>query len=413
MPALTRRDLFRAAVPAAATLAGSASAAPAPATKRARMVLGCQRAPTDDRALMFFKRHAVEHICGYPPAPRERESWTADSLRRLRERCEAQGVALDMIEFPFMASNAIDGAARKGIMLGREPDRQQEIDEVCDIIRSCAAAGIPAAKYNLNLLGVLRTPPTSGRGGTSYSTWRLAEAREDPPLTIAGKVPEDLAWERITWFLERVVPVAAEHKVRLACHPHDPGVPASGFRGVVRVLGTVEGLRRFVTIKESPYHGLNLCLGSVAEMLRDPGRELFGVIREFGERGKIFNIHYRNIRGRRDAFQEVFPDEGRCGHGAGHGHPPGRGLSLHGHARPHADPPRRPGPAPGLRVRLRLHQGHDPGRGRTGLETRGSASPHGGQFGRPAVQFKTTVMGTVPPSGGATVKNRWPSRLAT
>jgi mannonate dehydratase len=98
--------------------------------------------------------------------------------------------------------------------------------------------------------------------------------------------------------------------VRLACHPHDPGVPASGFRGVVRVLGTVEGLRRFVTIKESPYHGLNLCLGSVAEMLQDPGRELFGVIREFGERGKIFNIHYRNIRGRRDAFQEVFPDEG-------------------------------------------------------------------------------------------------------
>jgi mannonate dehydratase len=104
--------------------------------------------------------------------------------------------------------------------------------------------------------------------------------------------------------------VATEHRVRLACHPHDPGVPASGFRGIARVLGTVEGLRRLVSIRESPYHGLNFCLGSIAEMLQDPGRELPGVIREFGARGKIFNIHYRNIRGRRDAFQEVFPDEG-------------------------------------------------------------------------------------------------------
>ena len=49
-------------------------------------------------------------------------------------------------------------------------------------------AGIPAAKYNMNLLGVLRTPDTPGRGGSHYSTWRLREAKEDPPLTAAGVV---------------------------------------------------------------------------------------------------------------------------------------------------------------------------------------------------------------------------------
>ena len=71
----------------------------------------------------------------------------------------------------------------------------------------------------MNLLGVLRTADTPGRGGTRYSTWRLAEAKEEPPLTAAGVVSADTAWERITYFLERVVPVATEHKVRLACHP--------------------------------------------------------------------------------------------------------------------------------------------------------------------------------------------------
>lgn len=69
-------------------------------------------------------------------------------------------------------------------------------------------------------------------------------------------------------------------------------------------------MKRFVDIAPSPYHGLNLCLGSTAEMLQEPNREIHDVIRYFGERQKIFNIHFRNIRGRRDEFQETFPDEG-------------------------------------------------------------------------------------------------------
>jgi mannonate dehydratase len=76
------------------------------------------------------------------------------------------------------------------------------------------------------------------------------------------------------------------------------------------VLGTVEGLKRFVSIEENPYHGLNFCQGTVSEMLQEPAREIYDVIRWFGARRKIFNVHFRNIRGRRDSFQETFPDEG-------------------------------------------------------------------------------------------------------
>jgi len=300
-----------------------AAQAPGPSARSTGPLLGCQRGPTDVRRLQYFKRHGVDHVCGYPENGADPASWTVEALTALRDRCAAQGVALDMIEFPMLSSASIDTMTPqhemnptlapglgKAIMLGKDPERQREIEFVQSIIRNCARAGIPAAKYNMNLIGVLRTADTPGRGGTRLSTWRLAEAKEEPPLTAAGRVSAEVAWERMTYFLERVVPVATEHRVRLACHPHDPGVPPQGFRGVVRVLGTVEGMKRFVEIAASPYHGLNLCLGTTAEMLQDPNREIHDVIRYFGERQKIFNIHFRNIQGRRDQFQETFPDEG-------------------------------------------------------------------------------------------------------
>ena len=48
----------------------------------------------------------------------------------------------------------------------------------------------------------------------------------------------------------------------------------------------------------------------MSEALENPGEDVYDVIRYFGERKKIFNIHYRNIRGGLRKFVEVFPDEG-------------------------------------------------------------------------------------------------------
>ncbi len=308
---MNRRNFVTSSAVWAAMGAGAAGDAPAKTGAKPRFVLGCQSGPTDEKRLQFFARHSVRNICGYPAESEERGYPTVEELLRLKESAAKWDIAVDMVAPSFLASTHIDRTKRPAIMLGQSPERDRDIEKIQNLIRNCARAGIPAVKYNMSILGVLRTERTPGRGGTTLSTWRLREAKEQPPLTRAGKVTADLYWERIDYFLARVVPVANEFKIRIACHPHDPGVPpVRGYQGVDAVLGTVEGLKKFVSLHESPFHGLNFCQGTVSEMLQEPGKEIFDVIRYFGSRKKIFNVHFRNIRGKRDDFQEVFPDEG-------------------------------------------------------------------------------------------------------
>ena len=315
---MNRRDFVRLAgigAVAERAMAGRAEAA-AQATpprsqpqKPARMKAGTQHGDSD-AILRVLAGFGVNHICSRLPSPAFDEAWSVASLTKLRERVESFGLTLDMIPLP-LSSYEIGKSESPAILLGREPERERQLDGLCQMIRNASLAGIPAVKYNLTFIGVPRTEATLGRGRARYSTFKYSAGKQEPPLTIAGPVDADLYWERITYFLERVVPVATEHKVRLACHPQDPGMPpGKGWRGIETVLGAVDGLKRFVSIKESPYHGLNFCQGTVSEMLAKPGEEIFDVIRYFGTRGKIFNVHFRNIAGGFLDFRETFIDDG-------------------------------------------------------------------------------------------------------
>jgi len=296
----------------AATTDGSRSSARDHAGRpagKALMKVGTQHDSADD-VLAVLAAFGVTNICSRLPSARFDDQWSVEGLTKLRERVERFGITLDMVPLP-MSSNPIARAENPNILLGKSPERDREIDDICQMIRNASRAGIPSLKYNLTLLGVPRTANTPGRGGARYSTFVYDEASQDPPLTEAGVVGPDVYWERITYFLTRVIPVAEEHKVRMACHPQDPGMPkGKGFRGVETVLGSVDGLKRFIEISPSPYHGFNFCQGTVSEMLAKPGEQIYDVIRYFGTRKKIFNVHFRNIRGGFLRFQETFIDDG-------------------------------------------------------------------------------------------------------
>ncbi len=275
------------------------------------MKLGTQFRARDDDDYRVMAQLGVTHICADPPG--NPHDWSVEDLARHRDHLAGFGLSLDMVQLP-LSSRPIEKSRSPDILLAG-PDRDAQIDSICRLIERLAEAGIFAAKYNLNIIGIPRTPDEPGRGGSRNAAFRWEKADQGAAPGPAGVLDEEENWARIAHFLAAVVPVAEGAGVRLACHPHDPATPP-GYMGVTRVLGSVEGLKRFVQLHESPVHGLNFCQGTVGEMLDDPGAEIADVIRWFGERDKIFNVHFRNIRGRRLSFMEVFPDEGDMDMGA-------------------------------------------------------------------------------------------------
>lgn len=288
----------------------AASGTVAPTTSPlAKMKVGTQHGHSDAilRACAAF---GVTNICSGLPSATLDEAWSIESLSKLRDLVASHGISLDMVPLP-MSSVEISRAEMPAIYLAAGRERDRSIDDICQMIRNCARAGIFQVKYNFTLIGIPRSGTAPGRGRSRYSEFVYERAKQEPALTMAGKVDADTYWERITYFLERVVPVAEEYKVKIGCHPQDPGVPkGSGWRGVDAVLGSPEGLKKFVSIKESPYHGLNFCQGTVSEQLERPGEQIFDVIRYFGSRKKIFSVHFRNIEGGFLNFRETFIDNG-------------------------------------------------------------------------------------------------------
>jgi mannonate dehydratase len=321
MKYLSRRNFMGAScasVGAAASLTGLTSLAATadsrvasqnPAPKRqALMKLGTQE-PSSEENFQRFARYGVRNVLGwYVKRDKSRLYPTVEELTELRDLGAKYGISIDMTNSNIGRSTRSHISA---IMLGKSPERDYEIEAFQTTIKNCATAGIPAIKYYLSILPIIRTGTVKGRGDLRYRTWNIADANADGPLTAAGVVDADTYWERVTYFLDRVVPVANQYKIRIAQHPHDPPLPAH-YRGIDEVLRNVAGLKRFVSIQESPYHGLNFCQGTIEEGLEDPSTQIFEVIRYFGERKKIFNVHFRNTLGHRGDFTaEIPPDVGQ------------------------------------------------------------------------------------------------------
>jgi len=281
--------------------------------KQLLMHPGCQHGGTGKKNLEFLARHGVFHIDGGSPNYIEGVGWDLEDSLKKKEACEKYGIHLDAYHLP-LSSAGIDKVSTPNIMLGKSPERDREIEIIQQMIEVAFKSDVRLLLYNTTIHPVVRTGRTLDpkRGNAQYSTWNFEEAmKRDEPLTVAGEVSIDEIYERITYLLDRILPVAEEFKVKLGNHIADPPTPV-GYRGITRWNSpdVFEGIKRFASLYDSKYHGLNLCLGSTAEGLQDPKNEIIPIINWLGDRKQIFNIHLRNIVGGWNNFMEVYPDNG-------------------------------------------------------------------------------------------------------
>ncbi len=254
-----------------------------------------------------------------PALPGENE-WAYADLLALRLQCEEYGLRLESVEnVPIHFYDKV--------MLGL-PGREAQIAHYQAIIRTIGRAGIPILGHHFMPNSVWRTSAmTAGRGGALVTSFDLAlvtesaestqqsyvvmrqEGRDkiviDPDAVIAT---EAQMWENYAYFLAAVLPVAEEAGVKLALHPDDPPVPMLG--GIARIFRNVEGFKRAYAIAGgSPAWGLNLCLGCCSEM---PGgaANVREMIEFFGPKGRIFYVHFRDVKGTVPDFAECFIGEG-------------------------------------------------------------------------------------------------------
>lgn len=281
--------------------------------KKVLMKVGCQSGGTTEENLQLKGRCGVYNIDGGSPKFIPGVGWDLEDSFRKRDACEKYGISLDAYHWA-LTSAGIDKVSVPNVMLGKSPERDREIDMLNQMIMVAGKTGVKVMNYNTTILPVLRTGKTvdSKRGNAEYSTWNYAEAlKRNDPKTIAGDVDIDEMFERITYLLDRTLPVAKEYNVKLANHIADPPTPA-GYRGITRWNSpdVFAGIKRFAQLYDSKYHGFNFCIGSIAEGLKDPKIDIIPIIRWAGERNQIFNVHLRNIKGGWNNFQEVYPDNG-------------------------------------------------------------------------------------------------------
>jgi D-mannonate dehydratase len=81
--------------------------------------------------------------------------------------------------------------------------------------------------------------------------------------------------------------------------------------GVAKLFTHYDGYRRAEEIAgNSRNWGLTFCVGTWSEGGDKMGKDVFEMIRDFGGRGKIFEVHFRNVTGPLPHFIETFPDDG-------------------------------------------------------------------------------------------------------
>jgi mannonate dehydratase len=316
---LNRRDfLKRTALGTTALGAVAALQSPAPAADEApkrpkrktkirvgtRINQGWMRSENDND-LRFLKQIGVDSVdieLGLIEGYNGTGFFTKDAFKKLMDRFDAVGLRIER------ANSTLPHYVKAHLAL---PEGQQEIDNLRKCAELVAEANIPvfaiqACQADAHVKSGPRASrtPQSGRGGYRYQLFEEEKTKQVKP---AYQVTADQLWKGVINIYKQVMPTIEGSKTRLAMHGNDP--PLYHYLGNPQILCRFKDLDRLMAEVPSKHNGVTFCVGTRYES----GENVFDGIRHFGRQGKLFHVHFRNVRGTlpvNHAYSEVFVDDG-------------------------------------------------------------------------------------------------------
>ncbi|MEX2262184.1 MAG: mannonate dehydratase [Bryobacteraceae bacterium] len=253
------------------------------------------RSATDDD-LLFLKQIGMRwvHAEFGKDAPHE-------AIKGTQERLARFGIKI--------YCGVMDAYRSLKIQLG-QPGRDQEIERFQTFIRDLGRLGVPVAKIDFHPGNTYTTKQIETPRGYTAREFSVDDFRKNTEKQLYEREysAEDI-WANYSYFIKAVLPVAEKAGVKLALHPDDP--PLAMMNGVAKVFVHYDGIKRADQIAAGSKHfGLTFCVGTWSEGGDKMGKDVFGMIQDFGGRGKIFTVHFRNVSSPLPRFHETFQDDG-------------------------------------------------------------------------------------------------------
>jgi len=251
-----------------------------------------------DDWLRWATQIGVDYIDSPPiPGLREQGYPDMDKLLKLERMVRSWGLRINRVTLPSTPK----------FMLG-QPGGEEEIDNVCKTIKCLGEARIPIGRpvflESMDSPPIGTTHAAEHRGGYVMRAFdlelRKRQLAERPPTE---RITLEEHWSRCKEVYGRILPLAEESGVKLALHPSDVPLPEAPFSSL--------GYHRVLDAFPSEKNGLLYCVGTRHEA---GGTQLvLDEINHYGRKGKIFEVHFRNVRGSlatAGGFEEVLLDDG-------------------------------------------------------------------------------------------------------
>lgn len=217
-----------------------------------------------------------------------------DELLKLKRRIRSFGMDINRVTLPDLTNAYMQDG----------PEGERELENACAAIRVFGEAGISIVRQRFEgdtFPYLTKSYAAIHRGGAVARGESLGFVKEQHATPTLEE--HEYWWQHFCAAYQKLVPVAEESNVLLGIHPSDVPNHGTAFGGL--------GYHRVIDAFPSKNVGYVYCIGTRAE---EGGNSLVqSEINHYGRKGKLFLVHFRNVRGSlptAGAFEEALLDDG-------------------------------------------------------------------------------------------------------